>query len=226
MKNKLKMLFAYFRAFKSKNITTTYNMELSNIEDIIEHFDIGKKHIKPQKLMLEIIEELIELYISKIHRYNNYDHDEYWYLEITIKPFENKIIFQSECNFEMSEDEKEELKIGRLDEYTQTFIKEVFNEYDLHKLEMSFYGRWGDGEAYDVEFDGRLNKVKSDEKFWDLTYNIMEIFEGKYWNEDNGIRGDITIIGDDIYVEYEKLYTEFGPTKLNLIITPDNVIEK
>jgi hypothetical protein len=91
---------------------------------------------------------------------------------------------------------------------------------------MSFYGRWGDGEAYDVEFDGRLNKVKSDEKFWDITYNIMEIFEGKYWNEDNGITGDITIIGDDIYVEYEKLYTEFGPTKLNLIITPDNVIEK
>ena len=93
MKNKLKMLFAYFRAFKSKNITTTYNMEVSNIEDIIEHFNIGKKHIKPQKLMLEIIEELIELYINKIHRYNNYDYDEYWYLEITIKPFENKIIY-------------------------------------------------------------------------------------------------------------------------------------
>lgn len=225
MKNKLKMLFAYFRAFKSKSIHATYNMDWSSIEEQ-GSFDNGKKRIRPQELMVEIVEELIELYINKINRYNNYDHDEYWYLEITIKPFENKIIFQSECNFEMSEDVNNELKIGRLDEYNQTFIKEVFNEYDLHKLEMSFYGRYSEGEVNDVEFDGRLNKVKSDEKFWDLTYNIMEIFEGKYWNEDNGITGDITIIGDDIYVEYEKLYTEVGPTKLNLIITPDNVIEK
>jgi len=225
MKNKLKMLFAYFRAFKSKSIHATYSMDLSYIEEQ-GNFDNGEKTIRPQELMVEIVEELIGLYSYDFHSYNNYNNDEYWYLDIIINPFENKIIFQSECNYEKSEDFDKELKLDSLDKHSQTFIEEVFNEYDLHKLEMSFYGRWGDGEVIDIEFDNRINRVKSDEQFWVVTYNIMKIFEGKYWNEDTGITGDITIIGDDIYVEYKKLYTELDQTELNLVITPDNVKEK
>jgi hypothetical protein len=160
MKNKLKMLFAYFRAFKAETITSVYSMEWTYIEER-GRFQTEDKYIKPQELIVNIIEELIDLesYKDQFNKYNDYDSDEYWYLEITIKPFENRIIFESECKFEKTENFDKELKLVDLNKTNQKFITEVMEESELHKIEMSFYGRWGEGEVVDIEFDNRTKII-------------------------------------------------------------------
>jgi len=227
MKNKLKMLFAYFRAFKAETITSVYSMEWTYIEER-GGFQTGDKYIKPQELIVNVIEELIDLesYKDQFNKYNDYDSDEYWYLEITIKPFENRIIFESECKFEKTENFDKELKLVDLNKTNQKFITEVMEESELHKIEMSFYGRWGDGEVVAIEFDNRSKQFTNDMPFWLVVNNIVENLEGNYWNDQEGIDGEITIIGDDVYIEYKKHYTELDSTNLKLIITPDNVKEK
>ncbi len=100
MKNKLKMLFAYFRALKDKNVHTHITLDRSHIEDWDEKFQVNDKYIQPAGLIIKIIEELIELYYDEFDRYNDYDIDTYWYLEINIYPFENRLVFTSECKVE------------------------------------------------------------------------------------------------------------------------------
>jgi hypothetical protein len=221
------MLFAYFRAFKAETITSVYSMEWTYIEER-GRFQTGDKYIEPQELIVNVIEELIDLepYKNQFNKYNNYDSDEYWYLEITIKPFENRIIFESECKYEKTENFDKELKLVDLNKTSQKFITEVMEESELHKIEMSFYGRWDDGEVYEIEFDNRRKHFTDDMPFWLVVNNIVEIFEDTYWNDQEGIDGEITIIGDDVYIKYKKHYTELDLTELNLVITPDNVKEK
>ncbi len=229
MKNKLRMLFAYFRAFKTETVTSVYTMEHTYVEEEGRFYmHSSDKYIKPQELIINVIEELINLKSTKdqFNKYNNYDSDEYWYLEITIKPFENRIIFESECKFEKTENFDKELKLVDLNKTNQKFITEVMEESELHKIEMSFYGRWGDGEVVDIEFDNRSKQFTNDGPFWLVVNNIVENLEGNYWNDQEGIDGEITIIGDDVYIEYKKHYTELDSTDLKLIITPDNVKEK
>ena len=89
MKNKLKMLFAYFRALKDKNVFTHLTLDRDYIEEWGESFQVNDKYIKPAGSIIKIIEELIKLYYYDFTRYNDYSVDEYWYLEIHIFPFEN-----------------------------------------------------------------------------------------------------------------------------------------
>ena len=100
MKNKLKMLFAYFRAFKDKNVFTHLTLDRNYIEDWGRDFQVNGKYIKSIGSITNIIEELVKLYEDEFYRYNDYSVDEYWYLEIHIHPFENRLIFTSECKVE------------------------------------------------------------------------------------------------------------------------------
>jgi|694.fasta_scaffold12381_17 hypothetical protein len=229
MKNKLRMLFAYFRAFKTETVTSVYTMDHTYVEEEGRFYmHSSDKYIKPQELIINVIEELINLKSTKdqFNKYNNYDNDEYWYLEITIKPFENRIIFESECKYEKTDNFNEELKLVDLNNTNQKFITELMKEYELHKIKIGFHGRWGDGEVYEIEFDGRDKQITNDTPFWLVVNNAVEIFEGTWWNDQEGIKGDIDIIGDDVYIEGKKYYTELDSTELKLIITPDNVKEK
>ena len=44
---------------------------------------------------------------------------------------------------------------------------------------------------------------------------------GKYWTDDGGFTGDITIWGDDIFLDLENRLVEWGNTDMDITITPD-----
>lgn len=227
MKNKLKMLFAYFRGFKAEDISLTVLMEYSRIDDFGNFIYYDSKNdqskvIRPLESINNIIEELVVHYENEYSKYNDYDEDEYWYLDITIKPFENKMIFKSSCKEEKFELFERETIIDDLNDENKKFVTELFEEKDLYKLEIDFIGRWGDGEVYYIEFDNFHTHVSNDEPYWDIVYELLNIYEGNYWNEDKGCGGQITIMGDDIFIKYKKYYQEYEQTKLNIIIEPDN----
>lgn len=224
MKNKLKMLFAYFRAFKSEEVYVTYTMDGSYIDDST-YFTIREKRIKPQELILETIDELIKTYQPEFDRHNNYDDDDYWYLDIIIYPFKNILQFNSECKIEKYDKHSNELDYEILKNNTITSLDTIFNENNLHKIEFDFFGRWGDGEAYNIEYDNRFVR-KNNDLFWDVTFEIMSNLEDSYWYDDMGISGDITLFSNEIFVNYKKYYVEYEKTDLNLLINPDNVKEK
>ena len=98
MKDRLKMLFAYFRGFKSQIVSTSVLIDDDDDEifdwDQNYSFDNDKRYT-PIKPINDTIEKLIKIYYDEFTEYNTYEYDTLWALEITISPFENKILFES-----------------------------------------------------------------------------------------------------------------------------------
>jgi hypothetical protein len=228
MKNKLRMLFAYFRALKDKNVFTHLTLDRSHIEDWGETFDINGKRVKPVGSVIKIIKELIKLYNDEFYRYNDYDVDEYWLLEIHIKPFENKLIFTSECKVEKSKGHKKQYDFKDLKQENKDFINKVYEENEgLTKFEIQFTGRWDDGNINRVYFDGRRHNFDDDDGFWGLVVDLMHKAEGgPYWNERNGAEGDLVVWDSVMFLDYTKYDEEYEDTGMRIEVTPDNVKEE
>jgi hypothetical protein len=228
MKNKLKMLFAYFRAFKDKNIFTHLTLDRDYIEDWGETFTINDKRVTPAGSITKIIEDLIKLYYDEFYRYNDYDVDEYWYLEIHIKPFENKLIFTSECKVEKKTRNKKQYDFKDLNQESKDFINKIYEENEgLTKFEIEFTGRWDDGEIDLVYFDNRRHYFDDDDGFWGLVVDLMHKAEGgPYWNEGPGASGDLVVWDSVMFLDYIKFDEEYEDTGMRIEVTPDNVKEE
>lgn len=228
MKNKLKMLFAYFRALKDKNVHTHLTLDRDYIEDWGEKFQVNGKYIQPVGSVIKIIEELIKLYYDEFYRYNDYDVDEYWYLEIHIKPFENKLIFTSECKVEKATGNKKQYDFKDLKQKNKDFINKVYEENeDLSKFQIEFSGRWDDGEIKRVYFDGRRHDFDDDTGYWELVAELMNMAEGTYyWNERSGAEGDLVVWDSVMFLDYTKYDEEYEDTGMRIEVTPDNVKEE
>jgi hypothetical protein len=228
MKNKLKMLFAYFRAFKDKNIFTHLTLDRDYIEDWGETFTINDKRVTPAGSITKIIEDLIKLYYDGFYRYNDYDVDEYWYLEIHIKPFENKLIFTSECKVEKKTRNKKQYDFKDLNQESKDFINKIYEENEgLTKFEIEFTGRWDDGEIDLVYFDNRRHYFDDDDGFWGLVVDLMHKAEGgPYWNEGPGASGDLVVWDSVMFLDYIKFDEEYEDTGMRIEVTPDNVKEE
>jgi len=228
MKNKLRMLFAYFRALKDKNVFTHLTLDRSHIEDWGETFDINGKRVKPVGSVIKIIKELIKLYNDEFYRYNDYDVDEYWLLEIHIKPFENKLIFTSECKVEKKTRNKKQYDFKDLNQESKDFINKIYEENEgLTKFEIEFTGRWDDGEIDLVYFDNRRHYFDDDDGFWGLVVDLMHKAEGgPYWNEGPGASGDLVVWDSVMFLDYIKFDEEYEDTGMRIEVTPDNVKEE
>ena len=227
MKNKLKMLFAYFRALKDKNVYTHLTLDRDYIEDWGETFDINGKRVKPVGSVIKIIEELIKLYYDEFYRYNDYDVDEYWYLEIHIKPFENKLIFTSECKVEKETRNKKQYVFKDLTQENKDFVNKIYEENEgLTKFQILFTGRWDDGNIHRVYFDGRKHDIDDDVEFWGLINDLMVQSEGRWWNERNGAEGDLVVWDSVMFLDYIKFDEEYEDTGMRIEVTPDNVKEE
>lgn len=227
MKNKLKALFAYFRGFKQKeidiNISYSYNDE-EEFNDISITSQMGyEKKIKIAKPIKEIIDELNKKLMPTFHFYNDYEEDEWWSLEMTIYPFENKINFKSECKYLNEAPEKFENDLSALSPETRDKIEQIQVEDDLAKIQFDFDYSYGETILDNLLFDGKEIDLTDDLK--DLLYNVLnELFRkeyGAWWRDEGGFYGDITIWGYDIFVDLTKLIGEWEMTDMNLTITPD-----
>ena len=93
---------------------------------------------------------------------------------------------------------------------------------------IEFDGRWDDGRVNNIWIDGRAVSKEDFPRvdFWKIVNPIMKWETTTYWNSEHGYGGDITIWGDDVIGDIEEFYEEMESTKLNLVVTPDNVKEK
>jgi hypothetical protein len=231
MKNKVKMILAYFRALGGSfytDITFEHNRIESWDEKFIEVY--GTRKIEPPKVIIDIFEELFNLYEGKINYFNNYDSDEIWYLTVDIKPEENLIRFTSECEY-MVELQKE-FK-GSVDDYDiQKGIKFFEEHYNLEsELTIIFDGSWDDGKIIRISVDKTIPILDTwmDKVAWNIVNKIMIQEFVQYWNSNDGYTGEIKILKgrEDLVIgDLEEKWREYNDTKMNIVITPDNVLEK
>jgi len=231
MKNKVKMVLAYFRALGGSfytDITFEYNRIESWDEKFIEVY--GTRKIEPPKVIIDIFEELFNLYVDKINYFNDYDSDEIWYLTVDVKPEENLIRFTSECEY--MESSQREFK-GSVDDYDiQKGIKFFEEHYGLEsELTIIFDGSWDDGKIIRISVDKTIPILDTwmDKVAWNIVNKIMIQEFVQYWNSNDGYTGEIKILKgrEDLVIgDLEEKWREYNDTKMNIVITPDNVLEK
>jgi hypothetical protein len=231
MKNKVKMVLAYFRALGGSfytDITFEYNRIESWDEKFIEVY--GTRKIEPPKVIIDIFEELFNLYKGKINYFNDYDSDEIWYLTVDVKPEENLIRFTSECEY--MESSQREFK-GSVDDYDiQKGIKFFEEHYGLEsELTIIFDGSWDDGKIIRISVDKTIPILDTwmDKVAWNIVNKIMTQEFVRYWNSNDGYTGEIKILKgrEDLVIgDLEEKWREYNDTKMNIVITPDNVLEK
>lgn len=222
MKNKLKALFAYFRGFKQEelffNTTFSYNI----IEEFSEISLGNGKSIEPAKPIRDIFDELFKKLMPTFHYYNDYDEDDWWSLEVEIFPFKNEMRLTSECKYANPVPEKLQMEFSDLPEELQDKITEIEEENELTKIEITFSGIW-DLEINDILFDDRFVKKTNELEilFHEVTHELMKKNYGRYWTDEGGFMGDITIWGEDIFLDLERRAVDWDSTNMDLTITPD-----
>jgi hypothetical protein len=229
MKNKVKMVLAYFRALGG-NFYTSITFEYNRIEDWDERFAevYGNRRVKPPKVIIDIFEELFKLYKDRINYFNDYDSDEYWYLTVDVNPNENYIRFTSECEFVGAS--AREFK-GDVDDYDiEDDLSSFERKYDLESdLVIEFKGKWDDSQITGILVDDKYVETTSnfnDTDAWNIVNKIMSKEFSKFWSSDDGYEGDIKISGSIVIGDINDIYREYGNTGMDIIITPDNVLEK
>lgn len=230
MKDRLKMLFAYFRGFKSQIVSTSILIDDADAEifdwDQNYFFDNDKKYT-PIKPINDTIEKLIKIYYNEFTKHNTYDWDTLWSLDITISPFENKILFESECKQPNDIDIDQMFEINDMNSTRRQPVLDFQSKVEATIIDIQFFGEFDSGEVTRLEFDNREKPINGPD--WDeddllnVVDSIMTSFDGKYWNESGGYSGDIRIWGDDIILNCVKHELDYSPTGLKLVVTTENV---
>lgn len=228
MKQKLRILLAYFRGI-SDHVKTTILLDRSNIEDWDGKFQtIEGKYIRIVGSIENIIYELFQIYYDEIRGYLNFDVDEYWYLQINIYPKEKTLVFTASCKEETTNSFEINYEYSNLDDERQGNIDFLYSEFpDTAKIEFYGYGRWSDGEILHFYIDGRKVKITEDydDVLWGIANYFMTKINGNWWNDEAGSDFHIIIWGDDVFVDGENYTLEYEDTGMKIKVTPDNVLE-
>lgn len=227
MKQKLKLLLAYFRAFKTDVLDTYINFDYNYMESWNGKFTTkeGKEITLPTKLQ-EIFEDIIEEYMQKFHRENNYDESEWWSLLVHVYPKQNRINFQSECEIVTEHDGQKTFSLNR---ENTSLPREIFNILDT-----IFENDLKDKDKFRFEFNGSYDEIDVDLDFYmfinddvyyiELTDQLMTIVDGKWWTEGPGAYGTIYVEKDkSIRMEYYLKSKDHEMTDMNINVTPDNI---
>lgn len=227
MKQKLKILFAYFKSFKTQSLHTTILLDRDKIEDWDgKYMTDENKLITPVGSMEKIIEELIEVYYDVFRGYLTFEYDEYWHLYVNIYPNEQKIQFTASCKEETASSFERDYEYSNLDDGIQGNIDFLYSEFpDTAKIEFYGYGRWSDGEILHFYIDDRQVKITSDydDALWSIANYFMTKINGRFWNDEAGADFHIIIWGDDIFVNGETFTQEYEDTGMLIEVTPDKV---
>lgn len=227
MKQKLKLLLAYFRAFKTDVLDTYINFDYNYMESWDGKFTTkeGKGITLPTKLQ-EIFEDIIKEYMQKFHRENNYEESEWWTLLVYVYPKQNRINFQSECEIVTEHDGQKTFGLNR---ENTSLPREIFNILDT-----IFENDLKDKDKFRFEFNGSYDEIDVDLDFYmfinddvyyiELTDQLMTIVDGKWWTEGPGAYGTIYIEKDkSIRMEYYLKSKDHEMTDMNINVTPDNI---
>jgi hypothetical protein len=231
MKNKLKMFFSYFKGLNVKTVDTDITFDVDTIEPgWNEHFyfiksDGQKSLVTPPGTVISIFNELINKITPEFRKYNDYEYSELWYLNALIYPFENRIVFTSDCKQEISIKKKETTNLDGINTRTKEIIYDIFEDDIIKKIELHFYGRWDDGEVFKVyvnDIDARIDSEDED-RYWVIVNDIMKRNVNLYWNGENGFKGRIIVYANGkVIIDGYEFEEEYQPTDMNIQITLDN----
>lgn len=244
MKNKLKILFRYFKSLKIKEASTYIALDWKYIDNWNENFESYNpiKNIKLPKFIFEIVYDLIDIYEPNFHKYNNYDESEYWLLLIDVFPEDELLTFRSECEVVVDGlENKWQESITNLDDSVKEELYEVFEEVVLTgfkskpnekeylnaSIQFFFEGRYDETYIDDV----KINDVtiypdgREFDYLGDLTESVMTLLRNRWWSEGPGTYGTIHVnmSMDLIKVTYTERERENLPTEMYIQITPENV---
>ena len=200
-------------------------LERNNIEDWDESifYDVKdrRQSRKLPNFLVKVIEDLLDEYENEFYRYNNYDIDDYWYLTILINTELKEINFRSSCKEEKADDFEREYILNDLKEDTRNIINVLTNNNE-NIVDIEFYGSWDDGSITKVYVNNKKPESYDEDKYWTVINELMILHRGRYWNESVGSQGEIRLWGDDILMNGYDYSEDYEPTKLNLIVTPNN----
>lgn len=229
MNNKLKMLFSYFRGLKTKTLDTDIIFDVNTLEEWDEKFYYNKNDgqravIKPPDVIISVFNDIIKTIRPEFNKYNYYEFSELWHLNIDIYPFENKMVFTSDCNVEKEKKLKSVTYVEDINftPKSKNYLNEIFDEGIIKKLEIEFYGRWDDGQVKSVlvnDINTRLDG-EDEEKYWNIVNDVMIDLQGRWWNGENGVSGEIIIYSNDkVVIDCIEYYEEYENTDMNIEIT-------
>ena len=229
MKQKLKLLLAYFRAFKTDVLDTYINFDYNYEENWDEKFttEEGKEITLPTKLQ-EIFDGIVKEYMEKFHRENNYDESEWWTLFVYVYPKQNRINFQSECEVVSEYEYQQTFSLNRentqLSTTTFDLVDTIFNEdlKDKDKFNFEFNGNY---DQIDVQLDF-YKFINDDINYIELADQLMTSILDRWWSDGPGGYGTIYVEKDkSIRMEYVTKSKDHTMTKMNINVTPDNIKE-
>ena len=223
-----KRLILFFELLKQMGVRLGeiyMTLERNNIEDWDESifYDVKdrRQSRKLPNFLVKVIEDLLDEYEDEFYRYNNYDIDDYWYLTILINTELKEINFRSSCKDEKVDDFEREYILNDLKEDTRNIVNEITNNNE-NIVDIEFYGRWDDGQITNVYVNNNKHESYDEDKYWTVINELMILHRGRYWNESVGSQGEIRLWGDDILMNGYDYSEDYEPTKLNLIVTPNN----
>lgn len=231
---------AYFKSFKTDLIYTYLNFDYNRIEDWDETFETKEgKVIKPTKSIIDIFEELFNLYMDDFHSHNEYDYDEYWTLEVRIYTKENRINFQSECKYQNEDDVRYDIDLTSSDEMSRTGDKRTLPQSLLDKIDKVFHTEV-DEEDENVELnfvanydelyindeiyvDGKSYYARK-EPWVNLVNDIMRSLVDRWWMDGPGVDGTIKFTRNDS-IEIDVIFKseDWESSLMNINVTPDNL---
>jgi len=229
MKQKLKLLLAYFRAFKTDVLDTYINFDYNHMESWNLKFTTkeGKEIELPTKLQ-ETFEDILKSYMQKFHRENNYDESEWWTLFVYVYPKQNRINFQSECEIVTESDGQKTFSLNRkntqLSPTTLDLVNTIFKEdlKDKDKFNFEFNGNY---DQIDVNLDFYIF-INDDINYIELTDQLMTSILDRWWTDGPGSYGTIYVEKDkSIRMEFFTKSKDHEMTEMNINVTPDNIEE-
>ena len=229
MKQKLKLLLAYFRAFKTDVLDTYINFDYNHMESWNLKFTTkeGKEIELPTKLQ-ETFEDILKSYMQKFHRENNYDESEWWTLFVYVYPKQNRINFQSECEIITEYDGQKTFSLNRkntqLSPTTLDLVNTIFKEdlKDKDKFNFEFNGNY---DQIDVNLDFYIF-INDDINYIELTDQLMTSILDRWWTDGPGSYGTIYVEKDkSIRMEFFTKSKDHEMTEMDINVTPDNIEE-
>jgi hypothetical protein len=229
MKQKLKLLLAYFRAFKTDVLDTYINFDYNHMESWDLKFTTkeGKEIELPTKLQ-ETFEDILKSYMQKFHRENDYDESEWWTLLVYVYPKQNRINFQSECEIVTESDGQQTFSLNRkntqLSPTTLDLVDTIFKEdlKDKDKFNFEFNGNY---DQIDVNLDFYIF-INDDINYIELTDQLMTNILDRWWTDGPGSYGTIYVEKDkSIRMEFFTKSKDHEMTEMNINVTPDNIEE-
>ena len=227
MKNKLKMILAYFRGFNKPRADIEFDMVDWEFNDDGLCMIDGKE----TNTNLTINNAIKSLFSRKLKReiLDNVsrEYSDYWILSITIRPFDNQIIVTAKDYQKFTEKKEKKTYLKRLQDWAIVELEKHIKD-DNNFIEIDFWMGIEEGEVTNLNINGEEKNIYEldsniEHKYYDIAQNIMDVVDQSIeWGID-GVSGSVRIEKNKIEVSYKHHKERLLPSNMRIELTPNNI---